>query len=154
MAGPSPHRAMRFMPDSAGRGYHATVNAPTLLASPAHGCPALRPGQTGWPVRGLAVAVAVVLLALAGPLAWADGGGDQRRARQAMLAGEIRPLGQILQQVQPQLGGEVIATELEREHGRWVYEFKVLQPDGRIVEWSVDARDGRVLKSELKKGKR
>ncbi|WP_221934186.1 PepSY domain-containing protein [Tepidimonas sediminis] len=96
----------------------------------------------------------MTLLAVAWSGAWADGGGDQRRAREAVLAGEIRPLAEILQRVQPLLDGEIIATELEREHGRWVYEFKVLRPDGRLVEWYVDARDGRVLKTEVKKGKR
>lgn len=106
--------------------------------------------------RRLPLAALAVLVGLALPWAAvrADGPIDQRRARQAMLAGEIQPLGQILQQVQPQLGGEVIATELEREYGRWVYEFKVLRPDGRLVEWYVDARDGSILKTEVKKGKR
>ncbi len=108
------------------------------------------------PRRGAAWAPALVLACVIGwaPPGHADGGGDQRRAREAVLAGEIRPLAEILQRVQPQLGGEVIATELEREHGRWVYEFKVLRPDGRLVEWYVDARDGSVLKTEVKKGKR
>lgn len=104
-------------------------------------------------VRGARRAVAVVLAvaaALAGP-ARADGSIDHRRARAAMLAGEIRPLGDILQRLQPQLGGDVIGIELEREDGRWVYEFKVLQPGGRIVEWYVDARDGSVLQHEVKR---
>lgn len=112
------------------------------------------PGRAAWAARAGTVGLAAALLVVAWPGAWADGGSDQRRARAAVLAGEIRPLAEILQRVQPQLGGEVIATELEREHGRWVYEFKVLRPDGRLVEWSVDARDGSVLETEAKKGKR
>lgn len=104
-------------------------------------------------LRRAPLAVLAVLLGLALPCAAAraDGPIDQRRARAAMLAGEIQPLAQILQQMQPQLGGEVIAIELERERGRWLYEFKVLQPGGRIVEWYVDARDGSVIKTEAKK---
>ncbi|TSE20959.1 Peptidase propeptide and YPEB domain protein [Tepidimonas alkaliphilus] len=93
-------------------------------------------------------------LTIAWPLAQADRALDHRRAREAVLAGEIRPLAEILQRVQPLLDGEIIATELEREHGRWVYEFKVLRSDGRVVEWSVDAREGNVLKTEVKRGKR
>lgn len=101
-----------------------------------------------------ALAVAAVTAGLS--QAWADGPIDHERARAAMLAGEIRPLSEILQQVQPQLGGQIIGIELERERGRWVYEFKVLEPGGRIVEWYVDARDASVIKREAKppKGKR
>ncbi|TSE28671.1 hypothetical protein Tther_01927 [Tepidimonas thermarum] len=90
------------------------------------------------------------------PHAWADGPIDHQRARQAMLAGEIRPLSDILQAVQPQLRGELMAIELEQEEGRWLYEFKVLEPGGRIVEWYVDARSAQVIKREVKahKGRR
>ncbi len=66
-----------------------------------------------------------------------------------MLAGEIRPLAEILRLLQPRLEGEVIGLELEREHGRWVYEFTVLEPGGRIVEWYVDAATGQVLRQKV-----
>lgn len=94
--------------------------------------------------RRAAIAAALALGATVSAVA--DGPLDHERARAAMLAGEIRPLAEILQRVQPQLEGEMIAVELEREHGRWTYEFKLLQPDGRIVEWYVDARDATVLR--------
>ncbi len=68
-----------------------------------------------------------------------------------MLAGQIRPLGEILRQVQPRLGGEVIRLNLEREDGRWVYEFTVLEPGGRIVEWYVDAATAQILKHEAQR---
>lgn len=145
---------MRFMPGSAGRRYHAGMRTQATPDTPPRERRVHAPGRVAWAARAGAVGLAAALLAVAWSGAWADGGGDQRRAREAVLAGEIRPLGEILQRVQPQLGGEVIATELEREHGRWVYEFKVLRPDGRLVEWYVDARDGSVLKTEVKKGKR
>jgi len=104
------------------------------------------------PTRPALAVVLAVAAALAGP-ARADGSIDHQRARAAMLAGEIRPLGDILQRLHPRLGGDVIAIELEREDGRWVYEFKVLQPGGRIVEWYVDARDGSVLQRKVKREK-
>ena len=40
--------------------------------------------------------------------------------------------------------------ELEREDGRWVYELKLLQNDGRLLKLAVDARDGLVLKERGK----
>lgn len=70
---------------------------------------------------------------------------DHDRARAALLAGEVLPLPVILERVQPQVPGEVLEVELEREHGRWVYELKVLQPGGRLRKVAVDATSGRVL---------
>lgn len=96
------------------------------------------------------IAIAAALAMSVATLALADGSLDHERARAAMLAGEIQPLAEILQRVHPQLEGEMIAVELEREHGRWTYEFKLLQPDGRIVEWYVDARDATVLQRKTK----
>ena len=80
-------------------------------------------------------------------LAMADD--DHERARAALQRGEVLPLAEILARVQAELAGEVIATELEREHRRWVYELKLIDPVGRIVELEVDAADGRILHSEL-----
>ena len=66
------------------------------------------------------------------------------------------PLTKILEQVRAELPGEVLEVELEDEdeeeggahggrgrHGRLVYEFKVLTPDGRLVELYYDAATGR-----------
>jgi uncharacterized membrane protein YkoI len=36
-------------------------------------------------------------------------------------------------------------VELEREHGRWVYEFKIVDAGGRLLEVYVDARTGALL---------
>lgn len=96
------------------------------------------------------VAVVGALVMGVATLALADGALDHERARAAMLAGEIRPLAEILQRVHPQLEGEMIAVELEHENDRWTYEIKLLQPDGRIVEWYVDARDATVLQRKTK----
>ena len=38
-----------------------------------------------------------------------------------------------------ELGGEVVGVLFERRRGRWVYEFKVIGPGGRLVEVYVDA---------------
>jgi uncharacterized membrane protein YkoI len=47
------------------------------------------------------------------------------------------------------LGGEIVSISFEREHDLWVYEFKVVEPSGRLVEVYVDAASGRVLKREV-----
>lgn len=96
------------------------------------------------------VAIAAALATGVATLALADGSLDHERARAAMLAGDIRPLAEILQRVHPQLDGEMIAVELEHENDRWTYEIKLLHPDGRIVEWYVDARDATLLQRKTK----
>lgn len=77
---------------------------------------------------------------------------DHELAREARLRGEIRPIAGILRQVGEQVPGEVIGIELEREKraGRpvWIYELKILTPDGRRQEVEVDAGDGRILQLE------
>lgn len=81
---------------------------------------------------------------LHGAPAWADS--DHDRARAALVAGEVLPLPAVLERVGRDHPGQVLAVELEREHGRWTYELKLLQPGGGLAKLVVDARDGTVLK--------
>lgn len=69
------------------------------------------------------------------------------RARAALAAGEIRPLADLLAEVERRWTGRVIETELEREDDRWVYEFKLLPPSGRVFELKLDAATGALLRS-------
>ncbi|NIC40041.1 PepSY domain-containing protein [Aquabacterium sp. A08] len=85
-----------------------------------------------------------LLTGLVAPGAWADS--DHDRARAALVAGEVLPLAEVLQRVARQHPGHVLEVELEREHGRWVYELKLLQADGGVLKLEVDARDGTVLR--------
>jgi uncharacterized membrane protein YkoI len=73
---------------------------------------------------------------------------DHDRARAALGRGEVRPLAQILETVTAEIPGEVVEVELEREHGVWVYEFKVIAPDGHVLEVLVDAASGALLEHE------
>ena len=74
---------------------------------------------------------------------------EHERAREAVERGEALPLVEILARVGPQLGGEVVGVSFEREHGRWVYEFKVVRPSGQLVEVYVDAASAQVLEWEV-----
>ncbi|MCU0984009.1 MAG: PepSY domain-containing protein [Acetobacteraceae bacterium] len=75
-------------------------------------------------------------------------GHDHDRARRALESGEIRPLSELLAEIEARYDGRVIETELERDDGRWVYEFKLLPPTGRLFELEVDAATGQVLKTK------
>lgn len=93
--------------------------------------------------RTLGTALLAIAIALPATAAFADS--DHDKARAALVAGEIQPLPKILQQVAQQYPGDVLEVELEREHGRWVYEFKILQSDGKLLKLDVDAKDASVI---------
>ena len=80
--------------------------------------------------------------------ALADRNGEHDSARRAVELGEALPLAEILTKVRSDLGGEIVGVSFERKQDRWLYEFKVVEPSGRLVEVYVDAATGRVLKRE------
>ncbi len=96
-------------------------------------------------LRALLVLVALFLSLFAASLAAADGGRrDQDEARAAVESGAILPLETILARVKGRLRGEIVKVKLEREHGVWVYEFRMVDPEGHLREIVVDAATGDV----------
>lgn len=71
---------------------------------------------------------------------------DHIAAARARASGEIRPLIEILEHVKIAHPGEVVGIELERKKGRWIYEIKLIAPDGRFFKIYVDARDKSTIK--------
>ncbi|MEZ5701048.1 MAG: PepSY domain-containing protein [Burkholderiaceae bacterium] len=95
------------------------------------------------------IAMAVLFALLASlPLAHARGGrgDDHERAHRAVQAGEVMPLEQVLALLAKDHPGQVLKIELEREDRLWVYEVKLLQPDGQLVKLLLDARTAEVLR--------
>jgi uncharacterized membrane protein YkoI len=89
--------------------------------------------------------VALSVLLSAAPPALADESRrDQDEAREAVERGAIRPLEEILAKLRERFPGEIVKIKLEREHGLWVYEFRLLDPQGRLREIAVDAATGAV----------
>ena len=108
-------------------------------------------GVRGMGVRGMMVRRSFLIaaaLCACGP-ALADPASHDE-ARRALERGEVKPLAEILQRVQPDLGGEVVSVELERKHGAWVYEFRVLGADGRRRDFYVDALTGDIRRIKQK----
>lgn len=93
--------------------------------------------------RSLLAGLALLCLASAG--AWAGDKDDHDRARAAVLAGEVLPLPTLLERLQRSNPGQVLELELERSDERWIYEIKLLQPDGQLVRLEVDAATAQVL---------
>jgi uncharacterized membrane protein YkoI len=75
---------------------------------------------------------------------------DHDAARRAVQRGEIRPLADLLAIVRDKLPGEITGVELERDHGRWLYEFRVIDKVGRLFEVYVDAQSGDIKQTKEK----
>ena len=73
---------------------------------------------------------------------------NHEQARRAFQQGQIRSLSQIMEQLRSELGGEVIEVELKTKGGIHYYKFKVLAPNGRIGELSVNATDGKIIERD------
>jgi len=67
------------------------------------------------------------------------------RVRALVERGEILPLEEILKRSEANAGGRIIEIELEAKGASYVYEIKVLRPDGRYRELKIDARTGALL---------
>ncbi|MDY6890598.1 MAG: PepSY domain-containing protein [Pseudomonadota bacterium] len=74
---------------------------------------------------------------------------DQDEARRLMLSGQIRPLSELILQHPGRLGGHLLDVELEERNGRFVYEIEVLDQDGVVREFDLDASSGAVIKEEI-----
>jgi uncharacterized membrane protein YkoI len=95
----------------------------------------------------LALLLAVAAFVAAAPrLAAASDKDEMRRdeVRRAVETGEIRALADILKAVRGKLPGEVAGVEVERKDGRWLYEFRVVDGQGRLFDVYVDARSGEI----------
>ena len=85
----------------------------------------------------------VLALALIGPVAAKS---DQQRARDAMQAGRVLPLQEILRQVELRIPGRILNAWLEEGRGGlWIYRLKMLDFRGNIIGVVVDARNGQIL---------
>lgn len=95
-------------------------------------------------LRRLAVAGLAACALGAGGALHADEG-DHELARQALEQGKVLPLRTVLDKVEREYRGQAIRIEFEHEDGRFVYEIRLLQPDGHMLKLEVDAVNGNVL---------
>ena len=90
---------------------------------------------------------AALLAVLTAGLAYADDVGPET-AKRLLGEGRIKPLSEVLDAVRRQVPGEMLEVELELEKTGYVYELKLLRPDGKVQEIVADAASGDVLKIE------
>lgn len=73
---------------------------------------------------------------------------DPDEAYQLRREGKTLALEQVLQQANVRHPGTVIEVELEREHGRMVYEIELLDKAGVVWEMKYDAETGKIIEEE------
>jgi len=90
---------------------------------------------------------AALLAVLAAGLVRADDVGPET-AKRLLSEGRIKPLSEVLDAVKRQVPGEMLEVELELGKTGYVYELKLLRPDGKVQEIEADAASGNILKIE------
>lgn len=87
---------------------------------------------------------AILLLSvLLAPVAYA---GDS--VREVVARGDAVSYEALEKAVGQQFYGRMIRVELERNDGRWYYEVRLLQDDGRIIEIELEANNLTVIEVE------
>lgn len=73
---------------------------------------------------------------------------DQDDVLPLIEQGQVLPLAELLKRHQSRLAGRLIDLELEYEQGRLVYELEVIDPQGVVREYLIDAKSGEWLGEE------
>ncbi len=109
-------------------------------------CPMMLSRRT-FLVAGIAAATALP----AARRAHADKRGDwQDGLRRAVETGEARPLADIIGEVRGKLPGEIVGVKAEQRQARWIYEFRVVDRQGRLFEVYVDAKSADITRVKEK----
>ena len=97
----------------------------------------------------------VMAMMMVGALAGgcATGGGkyhEEEKAAHLVKDAKIT-IDQAIKTASEKVRGTVIEAELEKEHGRTVWEVEVVGSDGKVTEVHIDAGSGDVIDTEAKK---
>jgi uncharacterized membrane protein YkoI len=78
----------------------------------------------------------------------ADHSQDLDHIRDLVRAGKLLPLTTLRQRVLEKWPGELIGVTVDDEQSAIVYEFRILDDTGKMIEVEVDAATGRILEVE------
>lgn len=92
-----------------------------------------------------ALALGACLLAVPPASIAHAGESDHEMARRALREGKVLPLKTVLDLLERDYPGQVLEVELERDDGVFIYEIKLLRPDGQLLKLKLDAATGRVV---------
>lgn len=74
---------------------------------------------------------------------------DHLEARRLVESGEVLPLQAILDKYRTDYPGRVIEVELEKKHGRIIYEIEIIDDRGEVRELYINARNAELLKVKV-----
>ena len=72
-------------------------------------------------------------------------------ARRFRISGEILPLSEVLQKAEQAGIDTLLEAELEQENQHWVYEVEGVSDTNQLIELTIDAQTGRIIKREHQK---
>ena len=98
--------------------------------------------------RPFALILIALIAAIGAPLGAAADDSDHDLARRLLEQGRILPLADIVDKVRSEIPGEMLEVEFETDDGAYIYELKILRPDGRVQEIEVEAASGKIIKIE------
>jgi uncharacterized membrane protein YkoI len=97
---------------------------------------------------GFRVAIAAACCALVAASASSERSEDAERARKGVRDGSFVSLTSILEKVEARYFGHAIEVELDTEGNAPTYEIEWLTPQGHVIEFEFDARNGALLETE------
>ena len=95
----------------------------------------------------ITVGIVGLLFAL-GSSAWAD---DKEGKITDLVKDATVTIDQAIKTASEKVPGTVVEAELEKKHGKTVWEVEVLGADGKVTEVHIDASTGVVIDTEAKK---
>ena len=102
-------------------------------------------------IWGFIIAMAVGTVLVIGTPAWSDKKKDEE-GEIATLAKDAKvTIDQAIKTATDKVSGTVVEAELEKKHGKTVWEVEVLGADGKVTEVHIDAATGVVIDTEAKK---
>lgn len=75
---------------------------------------------------------------------------DTDTVREWVREGKVMPLEKMLERHRNRIPGRLLDLEVEREHGRIIYELEVVDENGEVHKIYLDAQNGKWLGEELK----
>ena len=96
----------------------------------------------------LAALLAISLVAAFGTTAWSD---DKEGKVTDLVKDAKVTIEQAIKSAVEKAPGTVVEAELEKKHGKTVWEVEVVGSDGNVTEVHIDAATGTIIDTEAKK---
>jgi uncharacterized membrane protein YkoI len=106
---------------------------------------------------GIIIAFIAAALLLFGAPAWSDKGKKHKEEEEnvAELVKDAKiTVDQAIKTATEKLQGTVVEAELEKKHGKTIWEVEIVGADGKVTEVHIDAATGAVIDVEEKKAEK